>query len=221
MKDEQKDGLDVVWRSVEKSDPSNTKHVNQRGGFTAITAHSQIKEATRVWGPAGGKWWWDVTPTMLGDLVIMRVELHHPHGERPVVQFGGAVVVANGRADDDAYKKAVTDGLTKCLSYLGFNADIFLGKFDDNKYVTEARKEFAEKAKAERKAPPNETIQRVSADQVEKIQELSAKLKGDAAADLVARTLKKKKAASLEDLSAADGMQFIMWLNGQLAKEEG
>lgn len=41
------------------------------------------------------------------------------------------------REGDDWYKKAVTDMTTKGLSKLGFNADVFLGKFDDNKYVQE------------------------------------------------------------------------------------
>jgi hypothetical protein len=33
---------------------------------------------------------------------------------------------------------AVTDGLTKALSHLGFNADVFLGKHDGNKYSDSA-----------------------------------------------------------------------------------
>ena len=32
-------------------------------------------------------------------------------------------------------KKVATDALTKGLSKLGFNADVFMGMFDDNKYV--------------------------------------------------------------------------------------
>jgi len=48
-------------------------------------------------------------------------------------------------------KKATTDGITKCLSMLGFNADVFLGKFDDNKYVQEL------KNKAEWKGPLKKT----------------------------------------------------------------
>ena len=47
----------------------------------------------------------------------------------------------NGSVDEDAAKSAVTDALTKCLSYLGFNADVFLGKYDDNKYVQNLRQE--------------------------------------------------------------------------------
>ena len=42
---------------------------------------------------------------------------------------------SNGRVDDDFMKKVATDALTKGLSKLGFNADVFMGKFDDNKYV--------------------------------------------------------------------------------------
>jgi len=48
--------------------------------------------------------------------------------------------------DTDAYKKASTDGLTKLLSHLGFNADVFLGMFDDNKYVAGLQKEKDEAA---------------------------------------------------------------------------
>jgi hypothetical protein len=39
------------------------------------------------------------------------------------------------RLDDDAPKKAMTDALTKGLSHLGVSADVFLGLYDDNKYV--------------------------------------------------------------------------------------
>ena len=41
----------------------------------------------------------------------------------------------------------VTDFTTKALSKLGFNADIFLGKFDDTKYVQQMKQEFKEPAK--------------------------------------------------------------------------
>ena len=41
--------------------------------------------------------------------------------------------------DDDATKKVQTNAISKGLSRLGFSADIFLGKFDDAKYVADAR----------------------------------------------------------------------------------
>jgi hypothetical protein len=51
----------------------------------------------------------------------------------------------NGRVDSDASKKATTDAITKLLSQLGFSADVFLGKYDDQKYVEALREEFIEK----------------------------------------------------------------------------
>jgi hypothetical protein len=59
----------------------------------------------------------------------------------------------NGRVDSDAAKKATTDALTKLLSHLGFNADVFLKKFDDNKYVEQVAEEFSKKNN-----PPPPTI---------------------------------------------------------------
>jgi hypothetical protein len=49
----------------------------------------------------------------------------------------------NGRIDDDFFKKVATDALTKGLSKLGFNADVFMGKFDDNKYVNKMKENFS------------------------------------------------------------------------------
>ena len=46
--------------------------------------------------------------------------------------------------DDNFAKKIETDALTKAISKLGFNADIFMGKFDDVRYVEEMKKEFKE-----------------------------------------------------------------------------
>ena len=34
---------------------------------------------------------------------------------------------------------AITDGLTKALSHLGFNADVFLGEMDGNKYAQDQK----------------------------------------------------------------------------------
>jgi len=53
----------------------------------------------------------------------------------------------NTKKDEDCFKKATTDGITKCLSYLGFNSDIFFGLYDDNKYVAKMEEEFSEDAK--------------------------------------------------------------------------
>jgi len=125
-----------LWNSVCETDPAHTKKVNQRGGFTAIDAMYQIQEATRQFGAVGVGWGWSyelIFPP--NDTVIANVSLWHGKQDQVVRQAGQKKLNASNGADEDAAKKAITDGLTKCLSYLGFNADVFLGKFDDNKYV--------------------------------------------------------------------------------------
>jgi hypothetical protein len=56
----------------------------------------------------------------------------------PVIGMNQLVSKA-GVPDDEAFKKATTDGITKALSYLGFSADIFVGLYDDSKYVDRLR----------------------------------------------------------------------------------
>jgi hypothetical protein len=135
-----------LWDQVCKTDPRHTKKVNQRGGFTAIDAHYQVQRATEIFGPVGIGWGYiNGDPIFKDSLVFVPVTLWH--GDRantfgPI--YGGAEVISNkGYADNDALKKASTDGLTKALSHLGFNADVFLGKFDDNKYLADVTREFA------------------------------------------------------------------------------
>lgn len=143
-----------IWRQVEKTNPAHTKQVNQRGGFTAISANYQIMRATEEFGPIGIGWGYTTgDPIIVETLVMVPVTLWH--GERSNT-FGPMLGCEEwksdkGRIDSDAPKKAVTDGLTKLLSQLGFNADVFLGRFDDQKYVAQMQREFAE---AERKAEP-------------------------------------------------------------------
>ena len=134
-----------IWSQVEKTNPSHTKKVNQRGGFTAISAAYQIKRATEVFGPIGEGWGYDAwSPIFQDALVIVPVTLWH--GDRANTfgpMYGGAEWKNGTRLDSDGPKKATTDALTKLLSQLGFNADVFEGRFDDSKYVAELEREFA------------------------------------------------------------------------------
>ena len=104
----------------------------------------------RTVGTAGTGWGCTVerieyTPT--NELAIL-VRLWHGVRESYIEQWGQAGLYIDNndtKKDGDCFKKATTDGLTKCLSYLGFNADVFMGKFDDNKYVQQMASEFSGK----------------------------------------------------------------------------
>jgi len=136
-----------LWDSVQTTDPQYTKKVNQRGGFTAIAAQSQIKRATEVFGIMGHGWGVEdekFTVVEGTSMVLYTANLWYNFnaktGSIPIhssIKYG-----ANGRYDDDFSKKVATDALTKGLSKLGFNADVFMGLFDDNKYVNDVTSKF-------------------------------------------------------------------------------
>lgn len=134
-----------IWDAVEKTDPKHTKPVNQRGGFTAIAAHSQIMAATKQFGPIGVGWGYTVERTeRMDQFFLAHVSIWH--GDRETV-FGpivGCAEMFGNRPDSDAPKKATTDAITKGLSQIGFNADVFLGRFDDNKYIEERKRDVAQ-----------------------------------------------------------------------------
>jgi hypothetical protein len=135
-----------LWNAVCRTDPKHTKPVEFGRKFTAIDAHYQIQEATRLFGPVGEGWGYDTGEIVFADgLVIVPVTLWHGDRGKTFGPIYGSTTLRDrkGNIDKDAPKKATTDALTKALSQLGFNADVFLGKFDDNKYVEEVRAEFA------------------------------------------------------------------------------
>jgi len=131
-----------LWNSVETTDPKFTKKVNQRGGFTAIGAQYQLRTATETFGPIGYGWgvkdekierWEDVGLAVYTAILwYVREGIAEEH-EIPI--HSSIKYHSNGRVDDDFFKKVATDALTKGLSKIGFNADVFMGMFDDNKYV--------------------------------------------------------------------------------------
>ena len=45
-----------IWDQVCQTEPKYTRKVNQRGGFTAIGAQSQVQKATEIFGAMGTGW---------------------------------------------------------------------------------------------------------------------------------------------------------------------
>ena len=126
-----------LWDKVSETDPGETKAVSYGARkFTAIDAYAQIKRATGLWGPYGTDWGLFRLETWVdGEYLFLKAIFRHPNdGEFPVAN--------NIKVGDDCVKKITTDTLTKALSMLGFNADVFLGKFDDNKYVADMKAKY-------------------------------------------------------------------------------
>lgn len=139
----------VLWNKVCETNPAHTKEVKLGRKITAIDPMQQIMNTTQQFGAATQSWGFQVMDKvfMATDQVAVLVRFWTTDKECYVEQWGqNGLYIDNAKKkpDTDCMKKATTDGLTKCLTYLGFNADVFLGKFDDNKYVEEMRKKHAE-----------------------------------------------------------------------------
>jgi len=136
-----------IWNALEKTNPAHTKPARSDYGkmITTIDAMHQIKNMTAAFGPVGKGWSYDVKYHYTEKLVFAEVKIRYClQGEW--YSYGPVCSVAplgnNRGLDDEAPKKAMTDALTKAFSHLGLNADIFLGKFDNNKYVQEVTEHF-------------------------------------------------------------------------------
>ena len=138
-----------LWESVEKTNPNYTRKANVKGNqITSIAPQYQIKNATEKFGNYGEKWGFrdiniDYTLVPVNGLIFWSATFFYPNGIFPATNSisiwrDGAMT----KPDDQFAKKVETDTLTKCLSKLGFNADIFLGKFDNDRYLEEVKKEF-------------------------------------------------------------------------------
>ena len=154
-----------LWDLVFKTDPKDTKKASMKGGFkaTAICAQSQIMKATEVLGPMGISFGAknphyeliglsnDFHDQIMSYSATFWYEWQGNKGEFPIESDIDVWNYSNKYKSwskaNDMRKKLSTDALTKALSKLGFNADVFMGLFDDNKYVQEMKQEFQEPKK--------------------------------------------------------------------------
>lgn len=135
-----------LWDKVCTTDKAFTNPVSFGRKFTAIDPTYQLMEATKLWGPYGDKWGlFDVQMSFVDvrcagkdkaqqwteTSAVLAGNFRYPGGEFPMF------VDAPFKPGDDVAKKLQTSAVSKALSKLGFNADVFLGKFDDAQYVKE------------------------------------------------------------------------------------
>jgi hypothetical protein len=151
-----------LWNSVSKTDPNYTRNVDIGPmSITSIDPHYQRKLATEVFGVYGIGWYLsdELITTQTIDSVVLatymatfRFVCRGEEGQFPVTSsIKVSYITKAGKliVDDDYSKKLQTDALTKGLSFLGFNADVFEGKFDDVKYVKQLHDDKSEKLKIE------------------------------------------------------------------------
>ena len=149
-----------VWDQVCKTDPNMTEKVNFGAfKFTTIDAMYQVRQATSVFGPCGTGWGLrnqkfemltvDTTDAHF-NLLLFTAELWYKlDGQEGMYEIAADIELfentKNGwKRVSDPMKKVRTDALTKGLSWLGFGADVFMGKFDDARYVNDLKREFSQ-----------------------------------------------------------------------------
>ena len=161
-----------LWNKVEKTNPKYTKKAKISGmSITSISPQYQIMQVTEQFGVYGKEWGFksiELDYTLVDKkffkdktegtypkvkvigkeesnmgMVIFKAVFFFPGGEFPIIN-SISLFTNNDKTklDDQFAKKVETDTLTKAISKLGFNADIFLGKFDDVRYVSEITAEF-------------------------------------------------------------------------------
>jgi hypothetical protein len=142
-----------LWKSVEKTDAKFTKRAKiGQVNITAIDPQYQKMNATNSFGPYGIGWGivsgsenqaMKEYPNQTEIMTYTAILFYKWKGERGEIPIGAqiqsAYVTKQGKGylliDSEALKKVRTNAITKGLSELGFNADVFLGKYDDQQYI--------------------------------------------------------------------------------------
>ena len=152
-----------LWKNVEKTDKKITKEVGYGGyKYTAIDAYHQFKAATEQFGPYGIGWGVrnESFEEFTAGLLIYRADFWYKYDGQE-----GTFPISAGRClyktvtkgdkkaevlDNECFKSIRTDALTKALSMIGFNADVFMGTFD-------GRIDDSEPTTSRQKAPTGKT----------------------------------------------------------------
>jgi hypothetical protein len=138
----------ALWKTVERTPKEHTKAITGKAyKGTSPNPHYLIHKATETFGPCGIGWGFNILSERIADgsegtkIHIAHVRVWYKwNGETGEVEHMGQTVFAgknkNGPfTDEDAPKKSVTDALVKAMSMIGFAGDIFMGRYDDSKYV--------------------------------------------------------------------------------------
>jgi hypothetical protein len=147
-----------LWKEVEETDPAYTKEVSFGRKFTSINAQYQIMQATKQFGKYGEKWGIKSIEYHFIDLdksqkMALVKAMFFTESSESCFPVSTSIMVQDWdkkkeclRIDDEFAKKAETDITTKALSKLGFSADVFLGRYDDNRYVNSLNEKYKNEA---------------------------------------------------------------------------
>jgi len=144
----------AYWNWFADVDPKFTKAITGKA-YKGTSPNPQyvIKCLTEMFGPVGTGFGWNVVAEgfiPLGDEVLhwCRIQFWHTDRANHFESYGQTKALMKTRngpmLDEDAPKKSLTDAITKAASHIGVAANIFLGRWDDAKYVAQVAADYAE-----------------------------------------------------------------------------
>ena len=135
-----------IWNKVCRPPATALKQIKggRLSGMTDISPQWRYKAMTEVFGPCGSGWSYEIVKTWTdqgpaGELMVFaHVHLNVKGYTYPIPGVGGSALIAKEtaglRANDEAYKMAITDALSVAMKQLGVGADIYMGMWDGTKY---------------------------------------------------------------------------------------
>lgn len=143
-----------IWEKYADIDPSFTKPITGKPyKGTSPNPHYIIRCLTEMFGPAGDGFGWEVVAEgfqPMGEELLHWCRIRFWHGDgKGFDAYGQTKAVMKTRngfmSDEDAPKKSLTDAITKAAAQVGVASNIFLGRWDDSKYVAEVAQEYERK----------------------------------------------------------------------------
>jgi hypothetical protein len=140
-----------LWDMFADIDPKFTKPITGKPyKGTSPNPHYIIRCLTEMFGPVGVGFGWEVIAEgfqPLGDEVLHWCRIRFWHGQgKGFEAYGQTKAYMKTKsgfiADEDAPKKSLTDAITKAAAQVGVAANIFLGRWDDSRYVAEVNAEY-------------------------------------------------------------------------------
>lgn len=146
-----------IWDRFADIDPAFTKPISGKA-YKGTSPNPQyvIRCLTELFGPVGKGFGWEILTeefTPLGEEVLHWCRIRFWHGDKSSCfesygQTKALMKTKNGlMLDEDAPKKSLTDAIIKAASHIGIAANIFLGRWDDQKYVAMVEKEYRDEEK--------------------------------------------------------------------------
>jgi len=147
------------WDRFADIDPKFTKAITGKP-YKGTSPNPQyvIRCLTEMFGPVGQGFGWDIVAedfTPLGGETLhwCRIKFWHTDRANTFDSYGQTKACYTTNAgkvmvDEDAPKKSLTDAIIKAASHIGIGANIFLGRWDDQKYVDQVDAEYRKEEKA-------------------------------------------------------------------------